>query len=92
MCFEMKDGSRLSTESIAPFFQHRMTDTTFRSSVEIEPLENLFPTDVYLISDKVSQVGNLFLRVSPLYYPNRPITPYLYLSSPCVCLPLWTVL
>lgn len=31
----VRDGSRLSTERIAPFFQHRMTDTTFVSSVDI---------------------------------------------------------
>ena len=30
----MLDGSRLSTERIAPLFQHRMTDTTFRLNLD----------------------------------------------------------
>jgi len=29
------DGSRLSTETIAPFIQHRMTDSTFISGIEV---------------------------------------------------------
>jgi hypothetical protein len=33
--FEIIDVSRLSTERVAPFFQHRMTDTTFIKSVEV---------------------------------------------------------
>ena len=31
----IKDGSRLSTEANAPLFQHRMTGTTFVSSIDI---------------------------------------------------------
>jgi hypothetical protein len=33
--FEIVDVSRLSTEANAPLFQHRMTGTTFVSSVDI---------------------------------------------------------
>jgi len=35
--FTIKDGFRLSTEANAPFFQHRMTGTTFVSTIRIKP-------------------------------------------------------
>jgi len=31
--FDIPDGSRLSTDVIAPLLQHRMTDSTFQSIV-----------------------------------------------------------
>ena len=33
--FAIKDGSRLSTEILAPLIQHRMTDTTFIAGIEV---------------------------------------------------------
>jgi hypothetical protein len=35
--FDIQDGSRLSTEENAPLFRHRMTDSTFVSTIRIKP-------------------------------------------------------
>jgi hypothetical protein len=35
--YQIPDGSRLSIKRIAPLFQHRMTDSTFISTIRIKP-------------------------------------------------------
>ena len=44
---EVRDGSRLSTDIIAPFFQHRMIDSTFVSTIRIKLQSAFFTVEMF---------------------------------------------